>query len=444
MLPLVVAQTIDAYVSLGRIQAYLVAEEETEIRKIDTTQKDALRVIDGSFTWETSGKPLEDTKETTTPGLGSDTKPKVGVGLQTGEADESKKELDAHIPFHLDGLNLSFDRYELVAIVGSVGSGKSSLLAALAGDMRMTTGSVTQGASMAYCPQYAWIQNATVRENIIFGRPFDQEWYDSVIEACALRVDLEMLPQGDQTEVGERGITLSGGQKQRLNIARAIYFNAEIVLLDDPLSAVDAHVGQHIFQEAICGLLREKCRVLATHQLHVLSRCDRIIWLQNGKIETIGTFDELMATNQDFVQLLSMTASEKRSEAEETPEDAIGFDTDDEEKIEIEELKKKLSRKLDVLSTAPGLMEAEEKAVNGIAWSVYYAYIRAAGNVLTGPFILLMCALAQSAQMVGTIWLSYWTSGKFSLKNSTYVSLQCIFLVLIILSQPVTPSQSLT
>src|SRR6202012_4411210 len=133
------------------------------------------------------------------------------------------------------------------------GSGKSSLLAALAGDMRKTRGEMTLGASRAFCPQYAWIQNATVKNNIVFGQHFDQDWYDQVIDACALRPDLEMLPAGDMTEIGERGITVSGGQKQRLNIARAIYFDSDIVLLDDPLSAVDAHVGRHIMENAICG-----------------------------------------------------------------------------------------------------------------------------------------------------------------------------------------------
>ncbi|KAK3104315.1 ATP-binding cassette transporter yor1, partial [Teratosphaeriaceae sp. CCFEE 6253] len=183
-------------------------------------------------------------------------------------------------PFHIRDINLDVGRNELIAVIGSVGSGKSSLLGALAGDMRRTTGSMALGASRAFCPQYAWIQNATVKQNIVFGKDFDRRWYDEVIDACALRPDLEMLPSGDLTEIGERGITVSGGQKQRLNIARAIYFNADIVLMDDPLSAVDAHVGRHIMDNAICGLMRDKCRVLATHQLHVLHRVDRIVWMK--------------------------------------------------------------------------------------------------------------------------------------------------------------------
>ena len=173
--------------------------------------------------------------------------------------------------------------------------------------MRKTDGHVMIGASRAFCPQYAWIQNATVKENIVFGKEFKRRWYEEVIDACALRPDLEMLPNGDRTEIGERGITVSGGQKQRLNIARAIYFDADIVLMDDPLSAVDAHVGRHIMDNAICGLLKDKCRILATHQLHVLNRCDRIIWVDEGRIQAIDTFPNLMANNTGFQKLMTMT-----------------------------------------------------------------------------------------------------------------------------------------
>ncbi len=151
----------------------------------------------------------------------------------------------------------------------------------------------------------------------------DKDWYGKVIEAyvasppsalprraaanfksCALQADLDILPHGDQTEIGERGITISGGQKQRLNIARAIYFDADIVLMDDPLSAVDAHVGRHIFDNAILGLLRGKCLILATHQLWVLNRCDRIVWMEAGKIQAVDTFENLMSNHQGFRALI--------------------------------------------------------------------------------------------------------------------------------------------
>jgi len=408
-LPVVLAQSIDAYVSIGRIEEYLLASDEEEARDIDKSQEAAFVVDKASFTWETSGKPqMEDTmKKKEKKGRKSMDARKSMSDPEKSLADPEKEE-EKGPPFHIDDINLAISRKELLAVVGTVGSGKSSLLAALAGDMRKTAGKVTQGASMAYCPQYAWIQNATLKENILFGREYNEEWYEKVIDACALRPDLDMLPNGDQTEIGERGITVSGGQKQRLNIARAIYFNTDIVLLDDPLSAVDAHVGRHIFNEAICGLLKDKCRVLATHQLHVLNRCDRIIWMNNGRIEALGTYDELMKNNPDFVQLLSQTANEETPEKKEVVEGA-----EEEEVIKKDPAAGK---------KGPGLMQAEERAVKSVGWNVYVAYIRASGTVLVAPFIVFMLCLSQATNIMSTIWLSWWTSEKYHLSRGTYVS----------------------
>ncbi|CAF1567438.1 unnamed protein product, partial [Didymodactylos carnosus] len=150
--------------------------------------------------------------------------------------------------------------FTLVALIGTVGSGKSSILSALLGEMTKVQGQVTVGGRMAYVPQQAWIMNSTLQQNILFGKDLDREQYDLIIEACALKQDLDMLLHGDQTEIGEKGINLSGGQKQRVSLARAIYNDADIYLLDDPLSAVDAHVGEHIFKKVIGrkGLLSGK------------------------------------------------------------------------------------------------------------------------------------------------------------------------------------------
>lgn len=418
MLPVVLGQTIDAYISLKRIQSYLIAEEEVEARKIDPSQEEAIKIKNASFTWEASGKGDEDAPKSDKP---PESQHSEAAPETVGSMDTLTHVEDQQTPFHFENLDLSFHRNELVAVVGSVGSGKTSILAAIAGDMRMTSGSVSQGANMAYCPQYSWIQNATVRDNITFGKEFNQEFYDKVVLACALKADFDMLPQGDQTEVGERGITLSGGQKQRLNIARSIYFNSEIVLLDDPLSAVDAHVGAHIMSEAICGLLSGKCRILATHQLHVLSQCDRILWLQNGKVAAFSTYEELMATEPAFEQMLSMTAKEKKAVRPEADDNS--YDTDNEEKIEIEKLEKKLTSNRNEPKGAPvALMEAEEKAEDSVSFAVYAKYIRASGTIWFGPFVLLMCALSQTAQIMGTLWLGYWTSGTYGLQNNVYVS----------------------
>lgn len=275
--------------------------------------------------------------------------------------------------------------------------------------MRRTNGSITMGATRAFCPQYAWIQNTSVRENIVFGKDYNRKWYDEVVDACALRPDLEMLPNGDMTEIGERGITVSGGQKQRLNIARAIYFNSDLVLMDDPLSAVDAHVGRHIFDNAICGLLKDKCRILATHQLHVLSRCDRIVWMEEGRIRTVDTFSNLMNNDEGFQKMMASTAQEEKVEEEAEVNGG-----------EIEDHKKDAKKRKDQKRGA-ALMQAEERAVKSVSWSVYAAYIRASGSIFFGPLVILMLIISQGANITTSLWLSWWTSNKFGFSMGQYI-----------------------
>mgnify|MGYP002622399680 CR=1 FL=1 len=215
-----------------------------------------------------------------------------------------------------------------------------------------------------------------------------------------------MLPNHDQTEIGERGITISGGQKQRLNIARAIYFDADIVLMDDPLSAVDAHVGRHIFDNAILGLLKDKCRILATHQLWVLNRCDRIIWMENGRIQAIDTFDNLMKNSEGFRQLMETTAVEEKEKGQAVVAKAPGEDADEGNK------KRKKGK---------GLMQAEERAVSSVPWSVYSAYVKASGTLLNAPIVLILLILSQGANIVTNLWLSWWTADKFGYSMGVYI-----------------------
>lgn len=213
-----------------------------------------------------------------------------------------------------------------------------------------------------------------------------------------------MLPNNDLTEIGERGITISGGQKQRLNIARAIYFDADIVLLDDPLSAVDAHVGRHIFDNAILGLLKDKCRILATHQLWVLNRCDRIVWMEGGKIQAVDTFDNLMAHSEGFRQLMESTAVEEKKD-----EAALAQVPGDNGQP------KKGKKK------GKGLMQSEERAVASVPWSVYTSYVRASGSILNAPFVFILLILSQGANITTSLWLSWWTADKFGYNMGTYI-----------------------
>lgn len=410
LLPMVIGQVIDAWSSIHRIQEYLLSEEQEDDAKPDHKLEGAIVLQGADFTWERTA--TQDSEKSGPPGK-KQTKAEVKVEKTaiTPQLNPSQNNDDASTiteerePFNLQNLNFTIGRNELVAVIGGVGSGKSSLLAALAGDMRKTKGEMIMGADRAFCPQYAWIQNATVKDNILFGKEMNKSWYNKVIDACALRPDLDMLPNGDQTEIGERGITVSGGQKQRMNIARAIYFDADLILMDDPLSAVDAHVGRHIFDNAIMGLLKDKARILATHQLWVLNRCDRIIWMEEGKIQAIDTFSNLMNNYASFQQLMETTAVEEQHEPEAEEEDV-----EEEKKTE----KKKKHK-------APGLMQAEEKSAKSVSWAVYADYVRASGSLLNAPIVLLLLLLSQGANIATSLWLSWWTSNKFGYSTAVYI-----------------------
>ncbi|XP_076446983.1 multidrug resistance-associated protein 1-like [Babylonia areolata] len=207
---------------------------------------------------------------------------------------------------HLKNIDLRVGPSQLVAVVGQVGAGKSSLLCCLLGEMLKLKGQVFVKGSVAYVAQEALIQNGTVRDNILFGLPYLPHRFSAVLRACQLEQDLSTLPAGDMTEIGEKGINLSGGQKQRVNLARAVYSDSDIYLLDDPLSAVDSHVGKAIFTDVIGpkGMLKGKTRVLVTHGIHWLPLVDEIVVLKEGQISEVGSYSQLLQHNGDLAQLL--------------------------------------------------------------------------------------------------------------------------------------------
>ncbi|KAL2911652.1 hypothetical protein HK105_208860 [Polyrhizophydium stewartii] len=282
--PSVISATVEASVSFSRLYRFLMNEELDESAvNYDpvppfTHQADIERVgvQRGTFAWAPDAAP----------------------GTET-----------------LHNISFSVMDRQLVAIVGSVGAGKSSLVSALLGEMYKTAGTVTVRGTVAYVPQTAWIMNATLRDNILFGRNFDAKLYNETLDACGLRADLEMLPAGDETEIGERGINLSGGQKQRISMARAVYANADIYLLDDALSAVDAHVGRHIFDHVIGrnGMLRNKSRVFVTHAVHLLPETDVVIQLAGGAVAEMGTYQQLHDKHGAFYALMKEYGKRKQS-----------------------------------------------------------------------------------------------------------------------------------
>jgi ATP-binding cassette, subfamily C (CFTR/MRP), member 1 len=232
-----------------RINKFMNAEEIDPNNVTHNASENALSVSDGSFTWG---------GESTT----------------------------------LKNINMNVKKGNLTAVVGSVGCGKTSLISALLGEMEKLNGQVNVDGRVAYVPQQAWIQNATLKDNILFGKAFNEQQYNKVVEACALTQDLAMLPGGDETEIGEKGINLSGGQKQRVALARAVYNDADVYLLDDPLSAVDSHVGKHIFDNVFGenGMLKSKTRLLVTHAVVYLPKVNEIYVMVNGEITESGSY----------------------------------------------------------------------------------------------------------------------------------------------------------
>ena len=197
----------------------------------------------------------------------------------------------------LQNINLSIDHGNFIGVFGKVGAGKTSLLSAVIGEMNKQTGSVKTSESsrgFGLVPQESWLQTGTIRDNILLGSSYNKAWYEKVIKACALIDDLKSLPDSDLTQVGERGITLSGGQKARVNLARALYKNFDVYLLDDPMSAVDAHVAAHIYKKCIRGVLRNKTVILCTHHVQYLREANSVVHLENGFIASVGSPESVL------------------------------------------------------------------------------------------------------------------------------------------------------
>ena len=203
----------------------------------------------------------------------------------------------------LNNINLKACKNQIIGITGPVGSGKSSLLSVVLGELEPSEGQIFVKGSVTYVDQTPWLFSGTVRENILFGQKCDQDHYEKTVEVCELVADLESFPSGDQTIIGERGVILSGGQRSRVCLARAVYHDADIYLLDDPLSAVDATIGQKIYENCICGALSKRVRLLVTHRVHFLKHADWIYLLSKGSILNQGTYDTLLKADKFFAQI---------------------------------------------------------------------------------------------------------------------------------------------
>ncbi|XP_061509604.1 multidrug resistance-associated protein 1 isoform X2 [Anopheles gambiae] len=424
LLPVLIVYAIQTSVSVNRINTFLNQEElDPDNVQHDEKESSPLLIENGVFSW--GGE------ETT-----------------------------------LKNINVRVEKNQIVAVVGTVGSGKSSLLSAFLGEMDKISGRVNTLGRIAYVSQQAWIQNATLKDNILFGKPMDQRRYARVIEACALKPDIEMLPGGDMTEIGEKGINLSGGQKQRVSLARAVYNDADVYFLDDPLSAVDSHVGKHIFEQVIgpSGLLAKKTRVLVTHGITYLPNTDKIFVLREGEISESGTYQELMDKKGAFAEFLIQHLQEvseeeedldeikqqlensvggeellnqlkrsnsKRSRSESTSETGSVKDISRQNSTTDSNtsLRRRTSEKAPEVAKTK-LIETEKSETGSVKWEVYKHYLKSIGLTLSVATVILNM-IFQGFSIGSNLWLSRWstddTAGNDTSRRDMYLGVYGAF-----------------
>ncbi|XP_020222023.1 ABC transporter C family member 5 [Cajanus cajan] len=393
--PDLVSTMAQTKVSLDRLSGFLLEEELQEDATIVLPQgisNIAIEITDGAFCWDPS----------------SSARPT------------------------LSGISMKVERGMRVAVCGMVGSGKSSFLSCILGEIPKLSGEVRVCGSAAYVSQSAWIQSGNIEENILFGSPMDKAKYKNVLLACSLKKDLELFSHGDQTIIGDRGINLSGGQKQRVQLARALYQDADIYLLDDPFSAVDAHTGSDLFREYILTALANKTVIYVTHQVEFLPAADLILVLKEGSIIQAGKYDDLLQAGTDFKTLVSAhheaieamdipTHSSEDSDENLSLEASVmtskksicsandidnlakevqeGSSTSD-QKIIKEKKKTKRSRKKQ-------LVQEEERIRGRVSMKVYLSYMAAAYKGLLIPLIIIAQTLFQFLQIASNWWMAW-------------------------------------
>ncbi|XP_054167707.1 ATP-binding cassette sub-family C member 2-like [Oppia nitens] len=415
------------YVSIKRIDKFLKLPEHYNYVQNNDNKQFAVTVDMATFSWMGSQNDLQlttiPTKSTTT----------------TTTTNNNN--------IILKDINLDITNGMFVAVVGGVGSGKSSLLSALIGDMELIGGSVNiaQDQCLAYVPQQSWILNATLKDNILFGKPYDPIKYSEVVSACALQPDLRQLSGGDETEIGEKGINLSGGQKQRVSLCRAVYSDADIYLFDDPLSAVDSHVGKHIMTEVFSsrtGLLREKTRILVTNQLFVLPDVDLIVVLKDGSVAAIGTYEQLLDNNKEFNDLVAQYSVNNRQQNNQEEDEDMLTDGQLDSTGSIDNKSTTIvSTTVDTTGDQPfnmtpvsnSMLINEEHLESGvIKFGVYIKYIRSMSIILAVMFLISLIG-ATVCQISVYNLLSKWTSD-ITTKSKTqyYLSVLAAMIVLFI------------
>ncbi|CAN6207473.1 unnamed protein product [Urochloa humidicola] len=373
-LPEILTMMIQYKVSLDRIERFLLEDEirEEDVRRVPSDNSDIrVQVQDGNFSWNANRADLS-----------------------------------------LRNVNLSISRGEKVAVCGPVGSGKSSLLYALLGEIPRISGSVEVFGSVAYVSQNSWIQSGTVRDNILFGKTFNKELYEKAIKSCALDKDIENFDHGDLTEIGQRGLNMSGGQKQRIQLARAVYNDADVYLLDDPFSAVDAHTAAVLFYDCVMTALADKTVVLVTHQVEFLTETSRILVMESGQVSQQGKYSELLESGTAFEKLVSAHQSSITAlDTSASQQNQVQGQMVPDENIVPSALQAtRQASDIEIAAKGPSaaiqLTEEEEKGIGDLGWKPYKDYI----NVSKGAFQFSgMCTsqvLFTCFQIASTYWLA--------------------------------------
>eukprot|EP00936_MAST-01D_sp_MAST-1D-sp1_P000713 g713.t1 len=460
-IPMTISRIVDLKVVVGRLGRYLDADElsDTELithadadpnsdgyrRDSNAGTAEAIRVSDITVTWP-------DADAETAAAAAKNGKAKAKDKAAGDEGDATKKTTVVPPPPELEqrptlqDLNITVSRGELLGVTGPVGSGKSSFLSALVNEIPRVSGAISISGSLAYCGQVPWIQNRSLRDNILFMRPFDASRYETTLRVCALHDDLEQLAAGDSTEIGERGINLSGGQKARVALARAVYADADVYVMDDVLSAVDATVCEHLMQQCIgvgrhCAAsatasssagtataaagaaLRNKTRVLATHHRQWLQRCDKVLVLNEDR--TVAAFGPPTAANVS-VHLGDVLSSPKKPSQKKNIKDVEDSSAQGAQKAGAQDSKSvpKNGAKTDDgkrSKDAGKLVQQEDRSKGHVAAKIWSTYSRAFG---VRPIMLLvfLYSIAQALQVGSSGWLNVWSSDakKSDAKSTTY------------------------
>lgn len=308
--PVALTCVAEGYISAKRLQEFLLASEDKRTIMADDEKSDKKSK---KMAMATIRLACEKSKRI--ENLQAETK-----GIEFINAAAKWERSDSFCP-GVEEINMTVGEKELCAIVGQVGAGKSTLLSILIGELELDAGQLLVNGRISYAAQEAWLFEGSIRNNIVFVDEYDEKRYLDVVRVCALEKDFKLLPNGDMTVVGERGISLSGGQKARVNLARSIYKQADIYILDDPLSAVDTHVGKHIFEECIEKFLTDKICILVTHQLQYLKNVKHLVFVSDGKIAAQGSYQEMQTLTDDpFFAIQTAPVDEKVFEAKQKTE----------------------------------------------------------------------------------------------------------------------------